>query len=97
MGGTAGLRHRGGARRRDGRGAVAARARPRRARDDHTWDDVFYEDRDHGVDLDLNLVIVGTSVTPPAPKFLRGGIEKTHPYHNPALAVDADTSEIVWY
>ena len=27
------------------------------------------------VDLDLNLVFVGTSVTSPAPKFLRGGIE----------------------
>ena len=38
-----------------------------------------YEDRVHvgswtapSVDLDLNLVFVGTSVTSPAPKFLRG-------------------------
>ena len=30
-------------------------------------------------------------------RLLRGGIEKTHPHHNSTLAVDADTSEIVWY
>ena len=46
---------------------------------DETWGDVPYEDRVHvgswtapSVDLDLNLVFVGTSVTSPAPKFLRG-------------------------
>ncbi len=41
-----------------------------------------YENRVHvgswtapSVDLDLNLVFVGTSVTSSAPTFLRGGIE----------------------
>ena len=60
-------------------------------------DDLPYEDRVHvgswtapSVDLDLNLVFVGTSVTSPAPKFLRGGIENTHLYHNSMLALDAD-------
>ena len=48
------------------------------------------------VDLDLNMVFVGTSVTSPAPKFLRGGNENTHLYHNSTLALDADTGEIVW-
>ena len=49
------------------------------------------------VDLHLNLVFVGTSVTSPAPKFRRDGIENTHLYHNSTLALDADTGEIVWY
>ena len=64
---------------------------------DETWGDVPYEDRVHvgswtapSVDLDLNLVFVGTSVTSPAPKFLRGGIENTHLYHDSTLALDAD-------
>ncbi len=71
---------------------------------DETWGDVPYEDRVHvgswtapSVDPELNLVYVGTSVTSPAPKFLRGGIENTHLYHNSTLALDADTGEIVWY
>ena len=49
------------------------------------------------VDPELNLVYVGTSVTSPAPKFLRGGAENTHLYHNSTLALHADTGEIVWY
>ena len=71
---------------------------------DDTWGDVPYEDRVHvgawmvpSVDPTLNLVYVGTSVTSPAPKFLRGGTENTHLYHNSTLALDADTGEIVWY
>ena len=71
---------------------------------DETWGDVPYEDRVHvgswtapSVDPELNRVYVGTSVTSPAPKFLRGGIENTHLYHNSTLALDADTGEIVWY
>ncbi len=71
---------------------------------DDTWGDVPYEDRVHvgawmvpSVDPTLNLVYVGTSVTSPAPKFLRGGIENTHLYHNSTLALDVDTGEIVWY
>ena len=66
---------------------------------DETWGDVPYENRVHvgswtapSVDLDLNLVFVGTSVTSPAPKFLRGGIENTHLYHSSTLALDADTA-----
>ena len=52
---------------------------------DETGNDVPYEDRVHveswtapSVGLDLNLVVIGTSVTSPAPKFLRGDIENTH-------------------
>ena len=71
---------------------------------DETWGNVPYEDRVHvgawmvpSYDPALNLVYVGTSVTSPAPKFLRGGTENTHLYHNSTLALDADTGEIVWY
>jgi alcohol dehydrogenase (cytochrome c) len=45
----------------------------------------------------LNLVYVGTSVTSPAPKYMLGGTDKTHLYHNSTLALDGDTGEIVWY
>ena len=69
-----------------------------------TWGDVPYEDRRHvgawmvpSFDPDLNLVYVGTSVTSPAPKFMLGGVENKHLYHNSTLALDADTGEIVWY
>ena len=71
---------------------------------DETWGNVPYEDRVHvgawmvpSYDPALNLVYVGTSVTSPAPKFLRGGTDNTHLYHNSTLALDADTGEIVWY
>ena len=37
------------------------------------------------VDFDLNLVFVGTSVTSPAPQFLRDAMENTHPHHNSTL------------
>ena len=53
---------------------AAARAPPGEPADE-TWGDVPYEDRVHvgswtapSVDLDLNLVFVGTSVSSPAPK-----------------------------
>ena len=69
-----------------------------------TWGGVPFEERKHvgawmvpSFDPELNLVYVGTSVTSPAPKFLIGGIENTHLYHNSTLALDADTGEIVWY
>ena len=78
--------------------------RHRASRGDETWGDGPYEERVHvgswmvpSVDPELNLVYVGTSVTSPAPKFLRGGAENTHLYHNSTLALDADTGEIVWY
>ena len=71
---------------------------------DETWGDVPYEERRHvgswmvpSVDPELNLVYVGTSVTSPAPKFLLGGTDLTHLYHNSTLALDADTGEIVWF
>ena len=71
---------------------------------DETWGAVPYEERRHvgswmvpSVDPELNLVYVGTSVTSPAPKFLLGGTDLTHLYHNSTLALDADTGEIVWY
>ena len=71
---------------------------------DETWGDVPFEERGHvgswmvpSFDPELNLVYLGTSVTSPAPKFMLGGIDKTHLYHNSTLALNADTGEIVWY
>ena len=34
----------------------------------------------------LNLVYVGTSVTSPSPKFMLGGVDRQHQYHNSTLA-----------
>ena len=48
-------------------------------------------------DPELNLIYVGTSVTIPAPKFILGGNDNKHLYHNCTLAIDADTGKIVWY
>ena len=71
---------------------------------DETWGDVPFEDRKHvgawmvpSYDPELNLIYIGTSVTSPAPKFLLGGVDNQHLYHNSTLALDADTGEIVWY
>ena len=71
---------------------------------DETWGGVPFEDRKHvgawmvpSYDPELNLIYIGTSVTSPAPKFLIGGTENQHLYHNSTLALDADTGEIVWY
>jgi len=71
---------------------------------DETWGDVAWEDRQHvgswmvpSYDPDLNLIYIGTSVTSPAPKFMLGGTELAHLYHNSTLALDADTGEIRWY
>ena len=71
---------------------------------DETWGDVPYEERRHvgtwmapSFDPALNLLYIGTSVTSPAPKFMLGGTENTHLYHNSTLALDADTGDIVWY
>ncbi len=71
---------------------------------DETWGDVPFEDRKHvgawmvpSYDPELNLIYIGTSVTSPAPKFLLGGADNKHLYHNSTLALDADTGEIVWY
>ena len=71
---------------------------------DETWGDVPFEDRKHvgawmvpSYDPTLNLIYIGTSVTSPAPRFMLGGADKKHLYHNSTLALGADTGEIVWY
>ena len=71
---------------------------------DETWGGVPYEKRRHvgawmvpSFDPALNLIYVGTSVTSPSPKFMAGGVDKQHLYHNSTLALDADTGEIRWY
>ena len=69
-----------------------------------TWGDVPDNERWHvgtwmvpSYDPETNLVIVGTSVTIPAPKFVLGGNDKQHLYHNSTLALNADTGKLVWY
>ena len=69
-----------------------------------TWGDVPMNERWHvgtwmvpSYDPQTNTVIVGTSVTIPAPKFLIGGNDKEHLYHNSTLALDADTGKIKWH
>ena len=71
---------------------------------DESWGGIPFEERTHvgawmvpSYDPELNLVYVGTSVTSPAPKFLLGGAENQHLYHNSTLALDGDTGEIRWY
>ena len=71
---------------------------------DETWGGVPFEQRIHvgtwmppSYDPELRLIYQGTSVTSPAPKFLLGGIENTHLYHNSTLALDVDTGDITWY
>ncbi len=71
---------------------------------DETWGGVPEEDRQHvgtwmvpSYDPELRLIYFGTGVTSPAPKFMLGGIDKTHLYHNSTLALDVDTGEIKWY
>ena len=69
-----------------------------------TWGNVPYQERRHvgtwmvpSYDPDLNLIIVGTSVTSPAPKYMLGGSANKYLYHNSTLALNADTGKIVWY
>ena len=71
---------------------------------DETWGDVPFEQRQHvgswmvpSYDPELKLIILGTSVTSPAPKFFLGGIENTHLYHNSTLALEVETGEIRWH
>ena len=71
---------------------------------DETWGGVPDHLRRHvgtwmapSFDPALNLLYIGTSVTSPAPKFMLGGVDRQHLYHNSTLALDADTGEIVWY
>jgi PQQ-dependent dehydrogenase (methanol/ethanol family) len=69
-----------------------------------TWGDVPMAERWHvgtwmvpSYDPQSNLIIVGTSVTIPAPKFTLGGADKQHLYHNSTLALNGDTGKIVWH
>ena len=71
---------------------------------DETWGDVPYEQRQHvgswmvpSYDPELQLIILGTSVTSPAPKFYLGGTDNKHLYHNSTLALEVDTGDIRWY
>ena len=71
---------------------------------DETWGGVPFEERKHvgawmvpSYDPALELVYIGTSVTSPAPKFLIGGVDFAHLYHNSTLALDANSGEIRWY
>ncbi len=71
---------------------------------DETWGDVPLEERWHvgtwmvpSYDPELDLIFIGTSVTIPAPKFLLGGNDLQHLYHNSTLALDGETGRIVWY
>ena len=69
-----------------------------------TWGDVPYAERKHvgawmppSYDPELKLLYIGTSVTSPAPKYLLGGNDRKHLYHNSTLALDPETGKIVWY
>ena len=71
---------------------------------DETWGDVPFESRHHvgswmvpSYDPELELIIMGTSVTSPAPKFYLGGADNKHLYHNSTLALEVGTGEIRWY
>ncbi len=99
------LRHH-GARRENGQRTLALRTRYREPGEpgDETWGGVPMDQRWHvgtwmvpSYDPELNLIYVGTSVTIPAPKFILGGNDNKHLYHNSTLALNADTGKIVWY
>jgi PQQ-dependent dehydrogenase (methanol/ethanol family) len=71
---------------------------------DETWGDVPYEQRRHvgtwmvpSYDPELDRIYIGTSVTSPAPKFMLGGNDEQHLYHNSTLALDGDSGRIVWH
>jgi PQQ-dependent dehydrogenase (methanol/ethanol family) len=71
---------------------------------DDSWGDVPMEQRWHvgtwmvpSYDPVLDEIYVGTSVTIPAPKFILGGVDKQHLYHNSTLALDPATGKIDWY
>ena len=71
---------------------------------DETWGGVPFEERLHvgtwmppSYDHELRLIYQGTSVTAPAPKFMLGGVDNRHLYHNSTLALDVDTGEIRWH
>ena len=66
-----------------------------------SWGGVPFEERTHvgawmvpSYDPALDLVYLGTSVTSPAPKFMLGGVDNQHLYHNATL--DRATGEFLW-
>ena len=68
---------------------------------DESWGGVPFEERTHvgawmvpSYDPALDLVYLGTSVTSPAPKFILGGVDNQHLYHNSTL--DRATGEFLW-
>jgi PQQ-dependent dehydrogenase (methanol/ethanol family) len=71
---------------------------------DESWGDVPMEQRWHvgtwmvpSYDPDLDRTYIGTSVTIPAPKFILGGADKQHLYHNSTLALNPADGKIVWH
>ncbi len=88
-----------------GRELWRARTNPRPGEPgDESWGDVPMEQRWHvgtwmvpSFDAELGLIYVGTSVTIPAAKFILGGNDAQHLYHNSTLALDVETGRIVWY
>jgi PQQ-dependent dehydrogenase (methanol/ethanol family) len=71
---------------------------------DESWGKVEDAKRRHvgawmvpSFDAETNLLIVGTSVTSPAPKYRLDGNDKQYLYHNSTLAINAETGKIVWY
>jgi len=71
---------------------------------DESWGNVTDANRRHvgawmvpSFDAETNLLILGTSVTSPAPKYRLAGNDKEYLYHNSTLALNADTGKIVWY
>jgi alcohol dehydrogenase (cytochrome c) len=71
---------------------------------DESWGKVTDANRRHvgawmvpSYDAESNLLIVGTSVTSPAPKYRLDGNDKQYLYHNSTLAINADTGKLVWY
>jgi PQQ-dependent dehydrogenase (methanol/ethanol family) len=71
---------------------------------DASWGDVPFADRSQvgtwmipSYDPELGLVYFGTSVTSPTPKYLLGGNDKQHLYHNSTLALDVESGRIRWH
>jgi len=71
---------------------------------DETWGDVPLEERWHvgtwmvpSYDPALETIYIGTSVTIPAPKFILGGTDLQHLYHNSTLALNLEDGSVRWY
>lgn len=71
---------------------------------DESWGGIPYDKRWHvgmwmvpSYDPETKRVIVGTSVTAPAPKFMLAGNGNQYLYHNSTLSIDVTTGKLVWY